>query len=267
MATKQAATRNGHVLGARSVHCHAVGLEKMVKCCDGALSLLLLPESHLFASGISMGVRGVVRPGGMAKTSRDPILPVDLPLVLFRHRAYSVALACKRTEARRRTGERTDDERLRADRMCDTRQAQDTKARERSGCSFMTCLYISSRRMPSFTWVPPSLSRLPFYCHRRRRSFAERALPLAVLWRALLYVDSFGVERRGFERVRPEEDSFDLLSGHAGYQRLWQVILPLSIVGNNIPNMCTFAITFHALNPLALKVSRMFVALVGTVIR
>ncbi|KAL5513838.1 FCY21 [Sanghuangporus vaninii] len=56
------------------------------------------------------------------------------------------------------------------------------------------------------------------------------------------------------------------LSPAGGFGRFLQVILALSIVGNNIPNMYSFALTFQNLGVQMQKIPRVFLVLLGTVI-
>lgn len=56
------------------------------------------------------------------------------------------------------------------------------------------------------------------------------------------------------------------LSRAGGFGRFLQVILALSIVANNIPNMYSFALTFQVLGPFAQRVPRVFLVLVGTAV-
>ncbi|KAH8924210.1 hypothetical protein BT69DRAFT_1261642 [Atractiella rhizophila] len=54
------------------------------------------------------------------------------------------------------------------------------------------------------------------------------------------------------------------LSPLGGFGQFLLVLLALSIVGNNIPNLYSFALTFQALGPVAQAIPRMFLVLVGT---
>ncbi|EJC99821.1 uncharacterized protein FOMMEDRAFT_22878 [Fomitiporia mediterranea MF3/22] len=56
------------------------------------------------------------------------------------------------------------------------------------------------------------------------------------------------------------------LSPAGGFGRFLQVLLALSIVGNNIPNMYSFALTFQVLGTQVQRIPRVFLVLIGTVI-
>ncbi|KAH8109158.1 permease for cytosine/purines, uracil, thiamine, allantoin-domain-containing protein [Phellopilus nigrolimitatus] len=56
------------------------------------------------------------------------------------------------------------------------------------------------------------------------------------------------------------------LSPAKGFGQFLQVLLALSIVGNNIPNMYSFALTFQVLGRRAQLVPRVFLVLLGTVV-
>lgn len=56
------------------------------------------------------------------------------------------------------------------------------------------------------------------------------------------------------------------LSRAGGFGRFLQVILALSIVANNIPNMYSFALTFQVLGRTAQRIPRVFLVLLGTTV-
>lgn len=56
------------------------------------------------------------------------------------------------------------------------------------------------------------------------------------------------------------------LSPAGGFGKFLMVLLALSIVGNNIPNMYSFALTFQVLGPFAQRIPRVFLVLLGTVV-
>ncbi|KAI5118639.1 hypothetical protein M0805_000015 [Coniferiporia weirii] len=56
------------------------------------------------------------------------------------------------------------------------------------------------------------------------------------------------------------------LSPAGGFGRFLMVLLALSIVGNNIPNMYSFALTFQVLGRYAQRIPRVFLVLLGTAV-
>lgn len=56
------------------------------------------------------------------------------------------------------------------------------------------------------------------------------------------------------------------LSAMGGFGKFLLVILALSIVANNIPNLYSFALTFQAYGKRAQSIPRFFLVILGTVI-